>query len=341
MGRIKQAKIKFISLVPRGANQFPVIYKEDTGDLNVSMLTKASDDFEDRGELLAVVYAPELKDSQGDIASAEVIKEMLYDAAKEGVDIDIRHDEKSVDKQDAYIAEQFIIQKGDPRFFGFKNYQGEDVDVTGGWGVVIKVDSPELRKAYKEGKWNGVSMGGHARMATEKTEQEIEALVARVVQAQTQKPSKPEIDMDKEELEAILKEHTKSVLEEVGKLLPQKKEEDPKKKEDNGPHAPVFKGDASNPEDLKAHQKALVKFNVTKDVDWSDPEQVAKAAEELEKLSKGEEGKKEGKKEENTLPGTSQVPTKKEQVEQIEDMTKEQSEEVHEFEKFAKTWNKE
>jgi hypothetical protein len=168
--RIKKARAQFISLVPRGANGLTCLYKSADSTVTFGPLSKFD---EERGEMLAVVYAPEVRDSQGDIASADVIKEMAYASAREGVELDIRHDNKPVGKERAFIAEKFIVQKGDQRFAGWKDYQGRAVDVTGGWAIVAKIDDPALRKLYKDGGWNGVSLQGPAEVEIEKSGEEI------------------------------------------------------------------------------------------------------------------------------------------------------------------------
>lgn len=164
--RIKRADIRFISLCPRGKNQMPVIYKSD-GTVQFDTLIKAT---EDAGEITAVVYAPEVRDSDGDIASAEVIKEMAYGYAMRKGSVDIIHDGKAVTPDRAFTAENFLIQKGDDRFKDWKDYSGNPVDVTGGWAVVIKVNDAALRADYKAGKWNGVSMGGTGEIEVEKAD---------------------------------------------------------------------------------------------------------------------------------------------------------------------------
>lgn len=162
--RIKRAKIKFISLVPAGANRLPVLVKED-GHFEMTMVSKAT---EDLGEIHAVVYAPESRDSQDHIASAEVIKGMAYSFQQGGGQLDLRHDGKALDRDRAYVAETFIVQKGDPRFEGLKDRDGNSVVTDGAWGVVIKIEDDSLRKLYKEGKWSGVSLAGTAELEVEK-----------------------------------------------------------------------------------------------------------------------------------------------------------------------------
>lgn len=205
MRRIKKAKIEFISLVPAGANKMPVLYKAD-GMVEFDTLVKAS---EDAGELLAVVYAPEHRDSQGDIASAEVIKDMAYDAARRGVEIDLRHDGKPVGRERAYVAESFLVAKGDERFAGWKDRDDSEVDLTGAWATVIKIEDPELRRLYREGVWGGVSMAGRAEVvATTKSDDEAPSWFTKALQALGlgRDSNEDDIDMKKEELQEILKE---------------------------------------------------------------------------------------------------------------------------------------
>lgn len=284
--RIKRARIKFISLCPKGANKLPTIFKAD-GAFELQLLSKGLDE---QGELTALVYAPEFRDSQGDIASAAVIKDMLYTSAKDGIEIDIRHDGKAIAKDKVYVAEQFLVQKGDPRFEGLKDYEGNVVDPTGAWGVVLKIDDPELRKLYREGEWAGVSMGGVA--AFEKSDEDM---ADRIVAALSKKlnPQEELMAISKDDLEAIGKVAAEAAVAAVVALkktdptpAPAPKDE-PKSK---APEAPVFKGDPTNVEDVKKHQTALHKHDLMTGVDWFDPASVAKLQEELADLKKDSDG---------------------------------------------------
>lgn len=294
--RIKAAKITHISLVPRGANRMPVIFKADDQTLDVELLIKTGDDFLEKGELTALVYAPEQRDTQGDIASAEVIKTMMYDAARDGVSIDVRHDGVALNKTQAYVAESFLVQKGDPRFEGIKTYDGTVVDPMGSWGVVLKIDDPVLRQKYRDGEWTGVSMGGTAEVVSEKSDGMAEQVIAALTQALGISPNTEDIDMTKDELTAVLKESNealaKSIVTGVKELVATKKEEEkPAKKEDHindpppkkkkAPVAPIFKGDMTDSDALVAHQRKLALFTLRKDVDWADGESVAEYAENL------------------------------------------------------------
>lgn len=223
--RITKAKITTISLVPRGANQMPVIYKSDDDVAEFGTIVK-DDRLDEHGELTAIVYAPEQTDSQGDIASAAVIKDMAYDFAQRGLgDIDLRHDGKPVSKNDAYVAESFIVQKGDPRFDGTKDYDGNKVDVAGAWATVIKIEDKGLRTLYREGKWNGVSMFGNATVkAASEDNQVLELLkgLGRLVGVgarDSTTTSNGDLDMDAKELNQILDKRDDSIVAKLTKAL--------------------------------------------------------------------------------------------------------------------------
>jgi hypothetical protein len=219
----------------------------------------------EQGELLAVVYAPNSVDSQDEYADAETIRDMAHNFSKSGLGIDIKHNNTALPKEQAHVAESFIIQKGDPRFAEMKDYSGNPVDVTGGWGVVIKIDDPDLRKQYREGKWLGVSMGGLAIREAVKSGQE------------------GDLDMTAEELKKALAESATATatatatavtagltdLLKTAKLIP-----DPAAPADKKPEnaAPVFKGDMSDPVARRKHLRDLKVHALTKDNDPSTPE---------------------------------------------------------------------
>lgn len=161
MARIRRASIRWISLVHRGANQLAPIYKADDGSTQLRTRSFAKMD-DEKGELLCCVWAPDKPDTFGDWADRDTIRGFAHEALRDGVGIDIQHTEVPVGKRHAYIAESFLIQKSDPRFSDLKDYEGNSIDSEGGWGTLIKLESPELRRLYRSGEWQGISMGGVA-----------------------------------------------------------------------------------------------------------------------------------------------------------------------------------
>lgn len=274
--RLRSAKITHISLVPKGANRMPVIYKADENVVDVALLMKEGDNFDEKGELVAVVYAPEVRDSQGDVADADVIKQMMYDSAKDGVAIDMKHDGRVLTKEQAYIAESFLVQKGDPRFDGMTDYSGNAVDPAGSWGVVIKINDPAIRKLYREGKWNGVSMFGGGLFEVEKSEDAIERLATAIEKALggTAAASTGESTMKPEEIEAAITKSQKPLLDAVAALttaltpLVKTAETKTEEKTKEVP-APVFKGDPADPNALVNFQKRLALHELRKECDLS------------------------------------------------------------------------
>lgn len=300
--RITGAKINFLSLCKRGANRMPVIYKED-GAFDYEMLLKAADDFMEKGELLAVVYAPEFRDSQGDIASATVIKDMMYSAAQAGEDIDIMHDGKALAKEAAYVAERFIVQKDDPRFKDFKDYEGKPVDVTDAWATVLKIEDQKLRDHYKAGDWNGVSMGGRATVVAEKDESQADKVIAALAR-KLNLTSEEDDDMNADEYKTLMAANNEELVKGIGAAVGEVVAKALKPDGDGGTppagdddkdklKAPVFKGDPTKIEDIEKHQAALASYELQKEIDWTDPESVKKYHEKLAELAKAADDKGE------------------------------------------------
>ena len=276
--QILKAKIGFISLCPAGANTIHTMYKSDNGNKNIE-LQMLSKDMTEQGELTCCVYVPDLEDSQGDQASAAVIKDFAYDFAKNGGNIDIRHNEEALSKDDIFIAETMIIQKGDERFEGMEDYDGNSVDVTGGWGVILKVEDEELRKLYRSGDWGGISMGGmmFARDISDesgilRTLKEIFSPITNLLKQENSDMPLNDKDL-KQVAEVVTKtldardEATKKKAEEdkVAKEKVDKKNAD-ETKLGLGMEEPVLKANPSE-EDIIKHRKNLAIFELSKKVD--------------------------------------------------------------------------
>ncbi len=138
----------------------PVEVAEGSVYFEITTVSKEAENFDDEGLLTCCVYAPDQFDAEGHIADGDAIQTMIHSFGKNGKGIDVRHNLEVLDKEAVYVAESFTIQKDDPRFAEFKNKDGENIDVTGGWGMVLKIDDPEIRKNYREGAWKGVSLFG-------------------------------------------------------------------------------------------------------------------------------------------------------------------------------------
>ena len=221
----------------------------------------------EKGELLAVMYPKglDLADADGDFADSTLaIKSMTTSLIQNGGQLDLEHDGEVLPAEAASITEVFTIQKSDSRFHNWKDYKGNPTDVTGGCAVQIQIDDPGLRKAYRDGEWDGVSVFGPAVVE----DVDIKAASQRVAARMGAK----ENDMTKEEMQALLdaqeakmatlfKSAVAEAVKEVkdaGKPAEMSAEEkaaaDLKAKQEE---APVFSGDPTDPEALATYENAL------------------------------------------------------------------------------------
>ncbi len=109
---------------------------------------------DEQGRLYVTVMEPDVKDSQGDVASKEEIQKACDYFAQKGMlrKNDVNHNGEPT--PDFYIAENYILKSEDKEHF-----PGTKV---GSWVQVLKctnLDS-DLWKKVKAGKFNGVSLAG-------------------------------------------------------------------------------------------------------------------------------------------------------------------------------------
>ncbi len=229
--QILAARINFISLCKKGKNKVEAIYKADgTATLLLESMIKAPADFDEKGLLYACVYPAEQEDADGHWATRETIEEMAHEALSCGVQLDLFHDEQPLSPDRAAIVESTIIQNGDTRF-------GDPLKLAGGWGTVIKIKDPALRKRYREEGWSGVSMAGEA-VTTEAAVPEpvnkgfmqsavrrFSSLFGKADQAPIPDTNSNNTDMTPEELTKALEASMATVLAKVPELVAQKLQE--------------------------------------------------------------------------------------------------------------------
>lgn len=290
MRRIKKVKVTHLALCKRGKNQLPVLYKAEDGEggaatVEVQTIVKAMDDFDDHGELLVIGWAPEHRDIEGDIADAEVCKAMGHSFMREGARLNIRHGSENITRDRAFVAESFTIQKSDERFHDLQDYQGNDVDVTGGWAALIKIEDPELRRLYREEGWNGISLQGEAdgtyEPTTNKVQKARDLFRANHTDDRSDNPTQ-EYDMKPEELEAILKGNREATLalltplikaQDPAPVVPPVAPAKPIAKAEDEPKI-EFTGDPLNKEEVAEHLRQVKAARLAKSVDWNDPKAV-------------------------------------------------------------------
>lgn len=292
--RIISGEIKAVALCKRGKNGLAAVYKSDNQGRQVfefTVATKAT--LGDQGELYGIVAAPGIVDADGDVMDAATVKSLMYTHSANGLKLDIEHDGKILDPSLAFVAEQTIVQAGDPRFANILFAPtGAPIDPTGSWGTVVKLNSAELQAAYKRGDWNGLSLFGYVKRASDS----VSTFTTAASPAQTPPPSPPTpgpTPMDEAKLASLITTALAPVNQALLALLPPTPDQVTAaqavlaragiKQASSAPAAPVVDPNAPpvpplNPLDVRQvaeYQRALAAHEARKSVNWSDPVEVA------------------------------------------------------------------
>jgi hypothetical protein len=167
--RLKKIDVNFISLVDKGANRKKLIFKMETGNdsaFEKSILIKKLD--EDQRMIFCIVYSPGEIDSQGDTASAEVIKDAAYNFMRcaRTNNIDKQHD---FIPDEGFVAESWIVKENESVF---------PDEPAGSWAVGIKVENDDTWNLIKSGEITGISLAGLA--VTEEVEKQNDSIIAKI-----------------------------------------------------------------------------------------------------------------------------------------------------------------
>lgn len=161
--RLMNAEITHVSLCRRGMNGIKTMLKSrDDGGATFAMRSSLAKMDVKEGLLHSVVYLPDFVDHEGEFMSQDEIRKTAHSFLRNGGHIDVEHDGVPLGKSEIHIAEHYIIPAGDPKFAGITDDQGNSIDATGGWGLILKVHDAELLKSYEDEEWFGVSMAGRA-----------------------------------------------------------------------------------------------------------------------------------------------------------------------------------
>jgi len=212
LAKLTDLSVSFLSLVKTPATGKGLTLKAADGERPAAFDLVIKND--DMMRAYGVVYAPDQEDAHGDTADADTIRKAQAEFMREGrlKNIDTEH---SFTSEMAYVAESWLVRKGDPLF---------PDEPEGSWAVGIQIGDPDLWKQLKSGELTGISLAGIARMEPgpddpahpRYTEKDAEiGLIARLVKALTgathQEPVE-ETDMTKDEVQALVAETLKSVL---------------------------------------------------------------------------------------------------------------------------------
>jgi len=149
---LKNIRISFISLVPKGANGRKVVLKTSEGDPAHTMERPIVKADPDKQRIYSIVYAPDEVDAQGDYTTAAEIEKAAYEFMKglNALNVDVKH---SFQPEGAFVAESWLVRKGDPLF---------PDEPEGSWAVGIKLEDLALWQEVEKGGYQAVSMGGLA-----------------------------------------------------------------------------------------------------------------------------------------------------------------------------------
>lgn len=212
MAKLTDLSVSFLSLVKTPATGKGLTLKAADGERPAAFDLVVKND--DMMRAYGVVYAPDQEDAHGDTADADTIRKAQAEFMREGrlKNIDTEH---SFTSEMAYVAESWLVRKGDPLFPN---------EPEGSWAVGIQIGDPDLWKQLKSGELTGISLAGIARMEPgpddpahpRYTEKDAEiGLIARLIKALTGAPHQEpveETDMTKDEVQALVAETLKSVL---------------------------------------------------------------------------------------------------------------------------------
>ncbi len=212
---LKDIRVTFLSLVPRGANKKRIIWKsaeaaKDGEPLEAKL--KNLKKSEEKRMVYGIVYSPDQVDTQGDFAKAEEIAKAAHGFMKEALtgNVDVKHD---FDPRGAYVAESWLTKGVDSLF---------DKEPAGSWAVGIKVESDELWEQVKKGELAGLSMAGCAVRVKKEGEggeilAKIEEMLTKLFKGAKEADKKPDDakkdDFSPEEIAELAKQ-----LEGVGEL---------------------------------------------------------------------------------------------------------------------------
>jgi hypothetical protein len=152
--RLKKVDANFISLVGKGANNKIIIFKSAniTGSQQYEKQVKIQKIDEDQHLVYGIVYSPDEIDLQGDLASAEVIKDMAYNFMKNARTNNVDQQHNFIGDE-GFVAESWLTKQCDNVF---------PTEKEGSWAVGIKVEKEDTWQLVKKGEITGLSFAGLA-----------------------------------------------------------------------------------------------------------------------------------------------------------------------------------
>jgi hypothetical protein len=225
LSKLTNLSVSFISLVRAPATGKPLMLKTAEGQRAEAIRIAKTDD--ERMMAFGIVYAPDETDSHGDTTDVTTIRKAAYEFLREGRSKNVDR-EHSFTSEMAYVAESWLIRKGDPLFPD----EGE-----GAWAVGIQIGDPDIWRQLKSGELTGISLAGIAHAEPEPqvppqpvpqwTEKDANGFTAwlkglfKANENPAPNPEEKEDQMDAKDVagivRSVLKEELPGILKEVAK----------------------------------------------------------------------------------------------------------------------------
>lgn len=156
---ISNAKIKFVSLVDKAANQkqFLITKADEPGSANFQSFGKILKADTASHFVTGIVYEPMVEDSQGEFMTAEEITKAAHWFMKNDGDVDIQH---CFEKANGVEVVESFVAKSDMEI------NGESIK-EGTWLMTMEVSDDAIWDAIQKREITGFSMGGTACVSDE------------------------------------------------------------------------------------------------------------------------------------------------------------------------------
>lgn len=160
---ITDAKISFVSLVDKAANQRRfLITKAENGKANFTSTGRIVKTDSATHHITGIVYEPLVEDSHGNYMTEAEITKAAYWFAKNGDQVDLQHSFEPM--SNATVVETWIA-KADFQI-------GDEVVKQGTWLMTVEVTDTAVWEAIQKGDITGFSMGGVGNYSEEDTDLE-------------------------------------------------------------------------------------------------------------------------------------------------------------------------
>ena len=159
---ITDAKISFVSLVDKAANQkkFIIAKAQDSNERGFATLGKIIKSDSEAHYITGIVYEPLVKDAHDNYMTAEEIQKAAVWFAKNGDKVDLQHDFEECSS--CAVVETWVAKA---------DYTIEEQNITKGtWLMTVEVADDDVWDKIEKREITGFSMGGVGKYSTEDVE---------------------------------------------------------------------------------------------------------------------------------------------------------------------------